>query len=403
MVDLIGTWWAVCLLLTLPFLANQVALVIAKRTRSAHDFAIEDDLPMTAGEWLRDRLVARPSLRAIVTDHRAKQSLDGYYYLHSVIQLTEETHFKADPSYWAIAAHELGHARVHLEHPGAAALIDGARIAKWVLATIVIGLGVGNLLYAVPGVTDFCFVLAVIAMGFHAGELASEASASLLAYAELRRSAHLTPRHLRAVRAVLWSSFGTYGITYAAHALLLTQWSHVERVTGRGRLGELAELTTFGWAIAALATIVAVLYALVLVLHIVRKLGDTEPPLFTFVGKLAIATLVYLAWDLRGDTTWAWWVMLATIPIAHVFIAVLALPLVPLRIFFAYLMKQVSGPGMHRSREWERARAAGSRIILEGNRTLASMLDSPAPSAGKWLRGVIYLAFVPLLIALWFG
>ena len=46
-------WWLV--LLHLPVIANTVAVTLFKRIAHTHDWELADDLPQTAGEWLRDR------------------------------------------------------------------------------------------------------------------------------------------------------------------------------------------------------------------------------------------------------------------------------------------------------------------------------------------------------------
>lgn len=399
MVALISTWWVVCLLLAVPAVANRIACVIAARTQSRHDFAIADDLPQTAGEWLRDRLAG--SLRAIVTDARTRRSRDAYHVYDSVIELTETTHFKADPVYWAIAAHELGHARLHLRHPLAGALLHGARIASAVLVRLAAGLAIGNLLYAAPRVTDLCFLLFALALVLQSGELLNEGYASVAAYRELRGSAHLTRRHLQAVRGVLLTAYATYAASFVAHALLLTQWHHVERVTGGGRLGELAQLTTLGWIGAAIATVLVLLHTLVTVAQLVRRVRLPGHWLLSLVHHTAITALIYLAWNLSASTGWAWCVLLAVIPVANGFLVVLSIPVVPLRLAIDRLLEGARGRGMHRSPEWQRARAAGHRLIHEGNRTLAAMQADTTPKPGFQLFALVNLLYLPLVGALW--
>jgi len=54
-IALLQLWWPVLVLLHLPGLVNAVAVTIFKRIAHTHDWQLADDLPQTAGDWLRDR------------------------------------------------------------------------------------------------------------------------------------------------------------------------------------------------------------------------------------------------------------------------------------------------------------------------------------------------------------
>ena len=126
--------------------------------------------------------------------------------------------------------------------------------------------------------------------------LIDEAWASYAAHGELRRSAELAPRHLRAARAVLRAAFATYLATYAVPALLLTQWHLVEQATGGGLLGGGSQLTAAGWIVAAAATAI-------FVLELVWSLGGIAR-LRLAIGVawvIAMIALIPTVWDLRAD------------------------------------------------------------------------------------------------------
>lgn len=104
MFAILQLWWPVLVLLHLPLLVNTIAVTLFKRIAHTHDWELADDLPQTAGEWLRDRAVVR-GLRVVATEKESDS--DGFHPDHRVIQLNAVTHFKSDPVYWAIAEYQV--------------------------------------------------------------------------------------------------------------------------------------------------------------------------------------------------------------------------------------------------------------------------------------------------------
>jgi hypothetical protein len=164
LLGILVTWWPVCALLHVPRLAQLLAVAIALRTKATLDHQIPDELPMTAGEWLTGRLaeIGYP-IGTIVTDKPG----NCYRPASRLIQLSEETHFKADPVYWATAAHELGHARLRTELPIIGWLRTTAIWAGTGLVATGIGLAFGRVLYGLPRAGEFafgCFAVAATAI-----------------------------------------------------------------------------------------------------------------------------------------------------------------------------------------------------------------------------------------------
>ena len=162
MVEFFATWWPIMVLLALPQVVHRLVWGLLTRAFLRLDKSHPDDLPQTAGDWLADelkRIRMDWKVTTMVTDKDARFSLDAYHPLENVIQLSAETHFKRDPMHWAIAAHELGHARFRHAMPRFArfTLIAsfGVKMIKWVAC----GLLVGNVAFAVPHVTTVAFLL----------------------------------------------------------------------------------------------------------------------------------------------------------------------------------------------------------------------------------------------------
>jgi Zn-dependent membrane protease YugP len=406
-------WLWLAVLIAVPKFANLIAVTWARGVWSRHDWDNDDDLPQTAGEWVTERL-ATVDANAIVTDDASPGTSNAYHVNHGVIQLTHETYFKPDPVYWAIAAHELGHAHIHHRHPVAAWVLRRAKWLAKVLAWFGVGLAMGNALYALPGVTDLAFALLVTAAVLALAELVDEAWASRWAYRELCTSAHLTPRHLRAVRAALRAAFGTYAITYAAHAVLLTQWGLVERLTGEGRLGELGSLGVAGTILVIATLLVGALYAFVslrITLGSVafrRRAAELRKgfDVIAIVFQVLLLGSLALMWNLRGDTIWAWCVILAVVRVSSLVASLLALPGLPVLLFGKVLAKHLDGPGLERSTVYERALASGRGLIKQGNeraKFLAFERTQVSPTLAHRLSELLQLLYVPLFVVYLLG
>ena len=60
MFAILQLWWPVLVLLHLPLVVNTIAVTIFKRISHTYDWELPDDLPQTAGDWLRARANRRP-------------------------------------------------------------------------------------------------------------------------------------------------------------------------------------------------------------------------------------------------------------------------------------------------------------------------------------------------------
>ena len=406
MIALLQLWWPVLVLLHLPGLVNAVAVTIFKRIAHTHDWQLADDLPQTAGDWLRDRAAVH-GLRVIVTDDASQR--DAFHPDRRVIHLTPTTHFKSDAVFWAIAAHELGHARFHAEHPLLGTL---SRVAMW-LKTLFLHLGagiaIGNVLYARPRGLELAFALFVGSLALRILEMFEEAYASWVAYAELRRSAHLDALHLRAVRHTLLAALGTYVSVIAAGMVLLSQWSIVEEITGDGWLGELGALTTLGWIVVIVLCVLGLVYVRVHIVTIRLRpvfVSDADPDgaekVIGLVWRLLLLVLIVLVWDLRGDATWAWCVILAVVAADRLFLGLLMLPLLIPTMWLVRAIYRRSGPGHHPSDELAASREAGRPLILDGKRALLDIVENRLrnPTAVSRVFDLMRLLYLPLIVAI---
>jgi Zn-dependent membrane protease YugP len=405
-IALLQLLWPVMGLLHLPAMLNTIAVVVFKRIAHTHDWEHADDLPQTAGDWLRDR-AAVFGLRVIVTDQPGQS--DAYHPDRRVIHLSPQTHFKSDAVFWAIAAHELGHARIYGDHPLLGAL---SRVSMWMKPLFMYvgtGLAIGNVLYARPRGLDLAFAFLAGSLVLRMLEAIEEAYASYLAHGELRASAHLTPIHLRVVRRTLLAALGTYVATAAGGAILLSQWSIVERIAGDGWLGELGALTTLGWVVVITLCVLGLAYAFVHQANVRLRSRQRSHQLIReaegtlgLIWRVLLLILIVLVWDLSGTGTWAWCVILAIIATQRLVVGLLMLPgFIPLMVF-ATLIRKLSGPGHHASDEFAASQAAGKPLILDGNHALKEILETRRrnPTPQSRVFELMLLLYLPLIVAI---
>jgi Zn-dependent membrane protease YugP len=407
--DLLRTYWPVLVLIYVPALASTLVRVVVTRAMRRLDRSHADDLPNTAGEWLGreiDRLGLGPRVRTLVTDKAAKLSLDGYHPIPGVIQLSAETHFKRDPMHWAIAAHELGHARFRIAWPVLGRIIIAALAINRLLVALAAALALGNIAFALPGVTNLAFLLFAAAAALHLFVLLDECVASLLAMQSLRASSDVSWSHLRSARRMLTLAFSTYVVSFLARTLLLAAWPLVEQLTSEPIRGA-AELTALGFVAAAATTAVIVLD---LVLHGIALVGRLPArvvgigAIVALVGKLALAGFVLLVWNHRADPAYAGTVMLALVPVQNMFVLMLTIPMFLVDIFLiGRIARRFAVDPTHRTSELTRDLDGGREQRKSGNRALDSLIagSQTAVPVEHALLELLRFAHVPLLVAFW--
>lgn len=174
------------------------------------DRRFPDDLLLTAGEWLQGQLTHRKLDDVGVIIAPSGGQPDAWVPGARLVSLSPGTWFKRDPSFWAVAAHELGHVIVHRAHPVLAPLFAASRGLSLALAWLAQWLLVADLALADPLVLDVALVALVGSLVASVGVLFDEALASVTAVRVLDEDARLTPRQLSGARIVLASAFGTY-------------------------------------------------------------------------------------------------------------------------------------------------------------------------------------------------
>ena len=410
MLDLLRTWWPVLLLVYVPSLVRTVMRIAITRSLRRLDESHPDDMPLTAGEWLA-REIARLGLqwrvRTAVTDDDAKLSLDAYHPFQGVIQLSAETHFKRDPMHWAIAAHELGHARFHVAWPRLGRVTIAALFLKRTLVALAVALVIGNVAFALPHVTDAALVVLAACVVLHGFVLGDELIASAYAMDMLRATPGFGPSHVRSARRLLALAFSTYAVGFLSRALLLTQWPLVMALTRDAMVPPVASLTALGTALAAALSIVLAAAALTRVLVKLVKLPDRAlmvGAVSTLLARPALFALLLLVWNTHAEPRFAWWVMLALIPVQGYFVLALMVPmlLVDLLVLHRFAKRWVVDI-THRTAQLLRDYEAGKAQRKVGNLAIAELLEraQTSPPLEHRLLQVLHLSYIPLLVAVW--
>jgi Zn-dependent membrane protease YugP len=395
-------WWRLLLLLVVPTVARIVAHVWYVHTQHRLDHATPDDLPQTAGEWLKSKLVAlglSERVRVVVTSEE-KHSRDRFHVKRGVIQLTDETYFKRDPAFWATAAHELGHARYRLRFPLSTPLEIEAGFIEALLIKLALGLAAGNVLLAIPLATQLAHAMFIVAFALHAYEVAEEAIASGIGLRMLREE--LTPDQLRAARQKLTAAFLTYFLPWLAYGLLLTQWWIVERLTAVPRVPS-GGVTMLGLAGAAIASAYLVLFGLMQVVAAVRspRLLAAVPWPLELARKACVVTMLALGWD-RHAGAYAWAVLLASSEVGVLVRLVLELPsdiaTTPLKKLALRRDRSIELSPVYRA-----ARAAGLVDTEHGNRWVAGVMAEKGTDIGpiRRLWEINRLLVFPLVVLFW--
>jgi Zn-dependent membrane protease YugP len=410
LLDLLRTWWPVLLLVYAPALVGTVMRIAFSRSLRRLDESHPDDMPLTAGEWLGrelERLGLHGRVRTVVTDDDAKLSLDGYHPFQGVIQLSAETHFKRDPMHWAIAAHELGHARFHVTWPWLGRLTIAALFIKRTFIALALTLVIGNVAFALPHVTDVALVLFAASVALHGFVLGDELIASMYAMDMLRATPGFGPAHVRSARRMLALAFSTYAVGFLARALLLTQWPLVVELTHDPMAPPFATLTTLGTVLAAALSIVLVIAALTRVLAKLVALPDrvlTVGAVALLLTRPALVALLLLVWNTHAGPGFAWWVMLALIPVQGYFVFALMLPMALMDVFVLHrFTRRWVVDVTHRTSQLRRDHEAGRAQRKVGNLAIAELLEKAqaSPPLEHRLLQVLHLSYIPLLIAVW--
>jgi Zn-dependent membrane protease YugP len=372
--------------------------------RSRLDAAHPDDLPLTAGQFAQ-HTAARLGLPVRVFAMGGDKAQNAYHPWWRLVTLTPETFVKRDPTCWASAAHELGHARLHQRSWLLAEVLLLARqsvgTCGWFASTVVLA----QLLYGAPALSQLALYAIGATIGLYALVLLDEVLASSIAMRILRQDGRLTPARLRSARQVLQAAFATYAVGLGSKVALLFLQQEIEQRAALPLVP--AEPLTGGYRV-----VVHVLALLVvgIVAWSLWRLLRTEPPpadageaarrrfvvtMLPYASGLPTLLLLALVWD---QPYGAWWpvacvlawrstLMVLVVPalpvlmllgVALVLVLVLVSPIVSL---FVPKGRKVDPA------EVEAAKAEQARAVEESAPGLAQAMRTPHRSLARGLTG----------------
>ena len=280
---------------------------VAKRL----DDRVPDDLPIGAGAWLQEIAGEHCVGLRIYAGAPGTRYVDSYIPSSHVITLSRDVYVKKDPSYWAAAAHELGHAIVYRSSP---LVYVPLQLGRFVLAgatSIATVLIFANVLYARADLDAIAFSLLYASLGGYALLLVDEALASVVGLRILRRDPRIDRRGTMAGAVALAAAFLTYVAGFIGQVLLVAQRRFVMAQIARHRHFVPGQpLGVARWAVVAILSALLVLYVARVLPAMLVSRKDSSPAALEqqqrgvrtsdFVRGFFVCALVALVYDQPG-------------------------------------------------------------------------------------------------------
>jgi Zn-dependent membrane protease YugP len=262
-------WGGFVVLVLLGWLLRKVVGATYLRIKQRVDDAVPDHLPMGGGEWLRGIVPA--DVRVLVGSH-ADAHADAYMPGARVIILSREVYRKRDASFWAVAAHELGHAYVYRSSWIVHALLSLGRIVVAVGTALSTFLIFANVLYARPDVDALAFALLHASLLGYVVVLIDEALASVIGALVLSRDARVNRRDMVGAITRLLAAFMTYVGGFVGQVVLVLQRDFIVSQIERHRhFSPAAPMGAARIAVVIVLSALLVAWSLVVLARTLRK------------------------------------------------------------------------------------------------------------------------------------
>jgi Zn-dependent membrane protease YugP len=330
----------------------------------------------------------------------------------NAIILGQRTFYKSDPSFWAVAAHELGHVVIRHRLPVLGRLLSFARIGGGLFAASGLLLLLVNILYGSATLARWGLRGYAVALGLQVVVLLEEFLASTHAMRFLREDSRLGPTELRGAFVTLVAGFGTYVGEFIGRLIVLAQGEHFTRL--------LVAQRQFRASGAVDGFNAGVLFGLLLVLGLSGVLllkSAIKPPvlsantrnerdvLMVFL-ELLVLWFVWLVWDYTDDPRYIMLVAFACFAMRRVLkfaVNVAALPLGLLLLFITLPLIRLAQKLSHgeESEAFERAQHGAEGEITKSKAEFANA-EAALERQTSWEYRLGYaadVAFVPLLLA----
>jgi Zn-dependent membrane protease YugP len=360
-----------------------------------------DTLPLTAGQWCREQLQRLGLPVRVLVAREGAPFGDCYLPTKQIILLGEASYFKSDPSYWAIAAHEIGHALQRARLGWLQAALHLARRLADQLALIATACILVNLFYGLPTVDVVAqrLLLASICLGLV--QLGDELYASGAGMRLLGGDDRLDGQQRLAAGLSLSAALATYVSGVLGRLILLVGFHAVRAVVERPlRLAAAAPLAGVrGVAVALLS--VALLGRVV---HLWRRrarphAGDES--FASLMWELPVAALLALVWNQSlGSASFVICVALAATAAPHV-MGILWAPARLAGIGLSRFVQRRLGSRMRQeqSSRYRRMRHEGSAEVMAQMSEVVDLVREVTHNRALWTRHELYV--LPLLAWLW--
>lgn len=268
------------------------------------DRAFPDTLPQTTARWIADRLV-EIGLDKDVRVSEAPWGFNSFVPLSGVVLLDRLTHEKNDPFFWAVGAHELGHAWLHRRVPLLGGLLMLGRSVQAQAGALARAVLFAGILFALDGpARGLLHGTLLVALGCGALVLLDEAIASLFGLVLLLRRGGLSVLQLLGAAVGMAAAFLTYcsGVAADGAVFLLADdlWPVLSGWAGGGLLPALTDPGWLALGVLGLASLMLVWRTVIVSVAVYT----IEPALMiqgATGGQLAAAVLVGLTWA-QADT-----------------------------------------------------------------------------------------------------
>ncbi len=290
-----------------------------------------DELPLSTGEWLQQVVAERlpeADIRLLVGDDRAS---DSFVPSRRTVILSETTWFKNDPTFWAVGAHELGHAAPHM---WLGRLGWGPEILRMIsllgggAAALILAL---NMFYGAPILNTVAWGLILTAISAGVLVVIEEGAASVWGIRVIRGDPRVGRRGRRVATFALLAALGTYVAGVGGQAIFVFNFDWVAiTVLEYATFEAIPPLHGWRWGLALLLSVGIVRGLSPLLSRAFESPADVER-LFTrlrlamrlqgsnvseddlsrtraraydrqaLVWEMAVIGFVFLAWDQRAD------------------------------------------------------------------------------------------------------
>ena len=229
LLDWLIVWWPIVAVAIAPKVLVQYAGYFFHGHMNHLDHKYPDSMKEHAGYWTKQQ-IAKLRLKDVEVGKAREpflSGLDAYLPFRDKIVLGEKTYDKQDPTFWAIGAHELGHAIDFRRRRFLRPLSIGGRLGQQQLMSWLYAGLLTNTFFGWAAANIVLNWIAIAAAVCGAIVLIDEALASIIAMRLLRTDERLDEATLGDLARHLFLAFGTYASVWLAVVATVVGWEHI--------------------------------------------------------------------------------------------------------------------------------------------------------------------------------